>query len=346
MTQTGLNVRSVSDGTRLEPLVFVPRVLEKVWGGRGLARFGKELAKPDGAYGESWEVADMGATSASGAGGGAIQSVVASGALAGKTIGEAIAAWGDGLIDRSLLNERGEFPLLVKLLDARKHLSVQVHPSPAYARAHAGAHLKTECWYVLHVEPRAELFIGLKPGVTRERFAALVRDGSAEIAEALVRRPAIVGELHNLPSGVVHALGAGVIVAEVQTPSDTTYRVYDWGRAGREMHVEQAIEAAVMEAAPAPTRRTENEDEVVLVRTEYFVVREARLSGASHGLTREDARAPVMVMGVGGVARLAWRDEEMEVEAGKTVLVSRGLVEDVRLEGAGARVLLVEPRRA
>lgn len=332
-----------------EPLVCVPQVLEKVWGGRRLERFGKSLPKTDAMYGESWELADMGATSASGAGGGAFRSVIQSGALAGKTIGDAIRLWGDDLTDRAILTPTGEFPLLIKLLDARESLSVQVHPSPAYAAAHPAAHLKTECWYILDAEPGSELFIGLKPGVSRAEFERLVRSGSSEIVDVLARRPAIRGELHDLPSGTVHAMGAGVVVAEVQTPSDTTFRVYDWGRVGRQMHIDEAIASALDTNPPAPASRPTDAPEAVLVDTPFFVVREVRLTSVPRPLTRDDERAPVIVMGVSGQAALSVGDARWLVRPGATVLVPRATVESATLAGEpdgleAAQVLLVEPR--
>ncbi len=228
------------------PIVLQPILKEKVWGGRRLASLGKQL--PAGVnVGESWEVADLDATSASGGGGGAARSLILNGALAGKTIRDAGDAWGDAA------GWSGAFPLLVKYLDAREHLSVQVHPSPAYAAAHEEAHLKTESWVVLAAEPGSVIYKGLKPGTSADNLRAAIEGGT--VADVLVSVPAVVGACHTLPSGTVHALGAGVLVAEVQTPSDTTYRVYDWvaeyGRPERELHVEQALASALFDAPPA-----------------------------------------------------------------------------------------------
>jgi mannose-6-phosphate isomerase len=163
------------------PLLFKPILLDKVWGGRRLSQFGKQL--PDGKQiGESWELADLAATSASGAGGGSAQSVIANGPLAGKTLHDAIGTWRRDLLGEVSLSKDGGFPLLVKFLDARDNLSVQVHPSPAYAAANEGANLKTECWYILAAEPvdgkPAVIYKGIKPGVTRETFAKHIADGT------------------------------------------------------------------------------------------------------------------------------------------------------------------------
>tara|TARA_R110000868_G_scaffold119469_3_gene317126 strand:+ start:31316 stop:32380 length:1065 start_codon:yes stop_codon:yes gene_type:complete len=233
----------------LYPLVLEPILKEKVWGGRKLAAFGKKL--PEGAMiGESWELADLSSTSASGGGGDAAISVIANGAMKGKTVRDAIGAWGDGMMGGVGLSAEGGFPLLVKYLDAREHLSVQVHPSAAYAAEHSEAHLKTESWFVLDAEPGSVIYKGLKEGVTREDLQGAIESGT--VPEVMRSEAAVVGACHTLESGTVHALGAGVLVAEVQTPSDTTYRVYDWaseyGREGRELHVAQAVECASFDA--------------------------------------------------------------------------------------------------
>lgn len=228
--------------------------MPKVWGGDRLARFGKAV-KPGDKVGESWELSDLPGTSASGAGGGAVRSVIVNGPLAGKTIHDAIELWGDALLPRAALTPEGNFPLLIKFLDAREDLSVQVHPSPAYAAKHKNAHLKTECWFVLDAKPGSVIYKGVRPGVTREVFESALRTGDGRgVVELLEAVPAVVGECHNLPSGTVHALGAGVLVAEVQTPSDTTFRVYDWGRTGRELHIEQAMECIEWGPAPAAVK--------------------------------------------------------------------------------------------
>jgi mannose-6-phosphate isomerase len=229
------------------PLILDPIVLKKIWGGRRLERLGKTLGSPDGRFGESWELADMPVTSASGAGGGAFHSRVRNGPLAGRDLSAVRGELGENLLGSPA---SVPVPLLIKFLDAGEHLSVQVHPSPAVARRDASAHLKTECWYIVDADPGAVLYKGVREGVTREAFSRAARAGSSEIVEMLNAVPAKVGDCHNLPSGTVHALGAGVLVAEVQTPSDTTYRLYDWGRAGRELHVEAALKCASFPGEP------------------------------------------------------------------------------------------------
>jgi mannose-6-phosphate isomerase len=259
------------------PFVLEPILMEKVWGGTRLAGLGKKL--PAGkAIGESWELCDFSATSVSGGGGGSARSLVASGPLQGKTIHDALVAWGRDLLGDVSPTADGNVPLLIKFLDARENLSVQVHPSARYAASHADAHLKTECWIILDAEPGSVIYKGIKPGVTRAAFEQHIKDGT--VANDMISVPAVVGECHNLPSGTCHALGAGVLIAEVQTPSDTTYRVFDWGRTGRQLHIEQAMECIEFGPAPAATKLEGATGRTRLVTTEYFTVDRIREQGS------------------------------------------------------------------
>ena len=228
-------------GSELYPILFEPIYKEKVWGGRSLERLGRALPGDSATLvGESWEVADLASTSPSGGGGGAARSRVAHGPLAGRALHELIRDHGPALLGGVALTEEGGFPLLVKYLDARQNLSIQVHPSRDYVARHAGAHLKSEAWYVVDAEPEAVIYKGVVAGTEPEDFAEAVRADS--VGELMISVPALAGDCHYLPSGTCHALGAGVLVAEVQTPSDTTFRVYDWGRTDRELHIEAALE--------------------------------------------------------------------------------------------------------
>ena len=318
------------------PLTFEPILLPKAWGGRRLERFGKRL--PAGAsIGESWEIADLSSTSDSGAGGEAKRSMIAKGSMRGRTLGEAVAAWGEGLLGGA--DGSAGFPLLVKLLDAREHLSVQVHPSPAYASSHPGAHLKTECWYVLDAEPDSVIYKGVKPGVSEAEFRDAIEAGRVPDVMQSVR--AVVGEMHELPSGTVHALGAGVLVAEVQTPSDTTFRVYDWaleyGRSGRELHIEQAL--ACIDYEDAPEGRTASDG--VLCENAFFRVTELR----GHCEEKALGAGCQVVMIVGGmgasIASATGAFEEVPGRPGTTVLVPAACAADAVLRAGPATVCLV-----
>ncbi len=264
----------------LPVMVFAPILKEKVWGGRRLARYGKRL--PDGAQvGESWELVDLGSTSADGGGGDAARSVVAGGPFGGARLDELVRDHGAALLGPTRVSAEGGFPLLVKFLDAREDLSVQVHPSGAYAAAHAGAHLKTESWYVVEAEPGAKVYAGVREGVDAEAFAAHIASG--EVVDDLIAIEARAGDVYHLPSGTCHALGAGVLVAEVQTPSDTTFRVYDWGRTGRALHVEQAMECiAFGRAGHVGAVRGDGSACSALVESPFYSLRERRLGAGEH----------------------------------------------------------------
>ncbi len=240
--------------TALYPLLFEPIYKEKVWGGRRLEKLGRSLpGDAQTLIGESWELVDLAQTSVSGGGGGAERSTIANGPLKGKTLAEVIEQYGSAVLGDVKLTEDGGFPILLKFLDAGDHLSVQVHPSPEYAAAHDDAFLKSEAWYILDAEPGAVIYKGVKQGTTAEQFRQAIEGNDVEsLMIAIAVKP---GDCHYLPSGTCHALGAGVMVAEVQTPSDTTFRVYDWGRTGRELHVDQAIQC--IDFGPAQTAEFE-----------------------------------------------------------------------------------------
>lgn len=357
------------------PLIFRPILMPKVWGGRRLAALGKKLPEagsPDANIGESWELADLPATSASGGGGGAARSMIDNGPLAGRTLADACEVWDSALLGRSggsggsgsAGGGRAGFPLLVKYLDAREHLSVQVHPSIAYCKADPSAHLKTECWYILAAEPGSTIFKGVKPGVTRADFERALRGSDpSSVVGLLDSVPAVAGDCHLLPSGTVHALGAGVLVAEVQTPSDTTFRVYDWAkeyeRTGRELHVNQSLECIAWEPAREATRfdrgvgqsgvpQPPSNLETTLVTTGFFDVDEWRgEAGTTHALSggeRTSERPQVLMMLRGEGVLRSNRDQfaMTRISAGQTALVASAIAgsAEFRFEGAGEGVLL------
>jgi mannose-6-phosphate isomerase len=218
----------------LYPLTFHPIFKERVWGGRNLERVFQKKLPPDVPIGESWEVSDRPED----------QSVIANGALAGKSLRWLMENHRSELMGASAA-EAGRFPLLIKILDCQETLSVQVHPPPAVA-ARLGGEPKTEMWYIAQAAPNAELFVGLTRGTTRAEFELKLRDGS--VAQCIHRVPTKAGDAMFLPSGRIHAIGAGNLIFEIQQNSDTTYRVFDWNRVGldgkpRQLHIAQALES-------------------------------------------------------------------------------------------------------
>ncbi|GAB4382989.1 MAG: class I mannose-6-phosphate isomerase [Phycisphaerales bacterium] len=329
-------------------MIFEPILKPKVWGGRRLARFGKLLPQdPQLRIGESWELADMASTSPSGGGGDAAHSVITNGALAGRTIDEAMAAWRERLLGQEIFARQCDaqgtqvpaFPLLLKLLDASEHLSVQVHPSPEYAAAHADAHLKTESWYILDAEPMNDvepvIFAGLRADIDEPALRKMIAEGT--VAQALLAHPAVPGQCYTLPSGTVHALGGGVLVAEVQTASDTTYRLYDWTgeykREQRELHIDEAVQCITFGAAPPPPAKSAKRAEPVsrLAQTEFYTIDEVRPDGEAHALEGDSC---VAIMGIAGAGAItAPGCESVALSAGTTLLVPAACVPQAVIRG-------------
>jgi mannose-6-phosphate isomerase len=225
----------------LYPLKFKPIFKERIWGGQRLREvFGKDLPANVN-IGESWELADLPDD----------KSEIVNGPLAGRTIDQVIAEFGSAITGKD--DYQPPLPLLIKILDAQDVLSVQVHPDAATCKRTGKGDPKTECWYIIDAEPGAVIYKGLKPGTTKQQFADAIADGTCEAY--LVKVPVKVGECHFLPSGTCHAIGAGLIIAEIQQPSDTTYRVYDWNRMdpktgqGRQLHIQDALESIHFDSA-------------------------------------------------------------------------------------------------
>ena len=238
------------------PLTFRPIFKERVWGGRRLAElYGKPL--PDGPIGESWELVDREED----------QSVVDAGPLTGATLHE---LWTDHR--EELFGAAGgacgdvRFPLLVKLLDARETLSLQVHP-PAHVAPELGGEPKSEVWLITHATEDAHVYAGLRRGVTREQFERALR-ADGDLPQLLHRMPVEAGDALAVPSGRVHAIGAGNVLLEVQQCSDTTYRVYDFGR-GRELHVDESLRCIDFDDVEPPLANGGD----VLVDWEHFGLR-------------------------------------------------------------------------
>lgn len=284
----------------MEPFALEPILVAKPWGGRRLAALDKHLPTAD-SFGESWEVADL---TSEVTGGQPAHSRITTGPLAGQTL-DRLSPADRGAVYGS--ESTPAFPLLIKYLDAREHLSIQVHPDAEYAAAHPGAHLKTESWYVVDTEPGASVYIDLKRGASKEDLKPHM--GRAELVALLDEVPVAPGNFFHLPAGLIHALGAGVVVAEVQTPSDTTFRLYDWtseyGRAARPLHLEESLEAIT--ARPADFRAFVSPREAGATRLEsnrHYTITELR-SGSEPITTVFGPRPAVgIAMVVAGTGRL------------------------------------------
>jgi mannose-6-phosphate isomerase len=277
--------------------VVVPRLDTKPWGGRNLERYG--LALPPGQpIGEALATAG--------------EAVITAGDGAGRTIDELVREDPSGRLGargRAAVSDRETFPLLVKLIDAAENLSIQVHPDDDGARPldRLG---KTEAWYVLDAAPGSKLYLGLRPGSGIEEFAASARKLDGSSADYLRAVDAQPGMTILIPAGTVHALGAGVMVYEIQQPSDVTFRLDDWGRVDaqgnpREMHLEQGFAATRPELQPERIAPVEVRDPVVrrhlLAACRYFALERIALP-AGGTIQVGSAESPQVVTVLSGSA--------------------------------------------
>ncbi len=272
------------------PLKTKPIFKQRIWGGRKLhTAFGKDLPVGE-KIGESWELADLPQD----------KSRIANGQFAGQTLASLIERDSEAITGAKDFPK--PFPLLIKLLDAQDVLSVQVHPDLDTCRRMGKGDPKTECWYIIDAEPGAVIYKGLKSPVSREQFAQAIENGTT--ADLLAKIPVIPGECHFLPAGTAHAVGAGLLIAEIQTPSDTTYRVFDWNRlddAGqpRQLHIQEALESihfdVTADALPVTTIGR-------LVDCEYFKVDQGHRMGNTELLLVEgQMRTLIFLSGSGTI---------------------------------------------
>ncbi|MFZ7121574.1 MAG: mannose-6-phosphate isomerase, class I [Eubacteriaceae bacterium] len=241
------------------PLKFENLYYEKIWGGRDFEIFRNNL--PKGNIGESWDIAchDNG------------MSVVSNGKFKGKTLRELIKEYGAELLGNQCKNE--EFPLLVKLINSKDKLSVQVHPDDIYAKEYENENGKTEAWYVVDAKPGSYLIVGTKD-CDKDIFAKAIEEGKTE--EFLNKIQVEKGDCFLINSGLVHAICEGVVIAEIQQNSDITYRIYDYGRP-REIHVKKSLEVINFDLNAINARNKSLEDyegysKVELCRSDYFII--------------------------------------------------------------------------
>ena len=291
------------------PFKFGPIFKERIWGGRKLGEFFEKGFPADIKIGESWCLADLPDD----------KTLIVNGGFAGSPLENAIDFFGPLVTGNP--SYKGPFPLLIKILDARDVLSVQVHPDEETCKRTGKGDPKTECWYIIEAKPGACIYKGLKSGVEKEEFAKAITEGTC--ADLLEKIEVKVGECHFLPSGTAHAIGAGLLIAEIQQPSDTTYRVFDWNRVGddgkgRQLHVEDALESIHFDPS--------GDDLSVrsvgrLVDTEVFKVDKGhQLAGCEVLLSEGKMKVYVFLSGSGTI-----RNEEtetVEFTKGDTILIS------------------------
>jgi mannose-6-phosphate isomerase len=317
----------------MEPIFFNPDFKERVWGGEKLATvLNKSI--PFKHTGESWEVA----CHKNG------QSIVRLGQYTGLTLEELLIQEGETILGKPFV-QGDKFPLLIKFIDAKEKLSVQVHPDDAYAWEHEnGEYGKSEAWYVLQADPSSKLIAGLKSGVSKEEFTEKLNTNQLE--EVLNEIEVKVGDVLDIPAGLIHAIGDGILLAEVQQNSDTTYRVYDWGRVGldgkpRDLHIQSSIDVIDFtgkhstELAKPLIRKSDGYTIKEFVRNPYFILDEIEVQD----MFKSEGRGNYfeIFMCVDGAMHLTYMDGKLPVVKGDVFIIPAKL-QDYYLKGHGKLV--------
>jgi mannose-6-phosphate isomerase len=302
----------------LYPLLLTPSLHVKVWGGHRLAtELGKKLIE-NAPYGEAWELHDT--------------SIVANGALAGKSLRDLIDSYGAEILGEGYNAAEG-LPLLIKLLDASDWLSVQVHPNDEQARELEGdPRGKTEAWIILSAEPDAKLVIGVQSGLSREKMAKAIVEGKLE--DYLVYANVKAGDVLYMPANTIHAIGPGILLYEVQQSSDVTYRLYDWNRMGldgkpREMHVEKGVKVSNVDSLPS----VEHPAGEIMVDGDYFRTRRHVLND-KNSLFLNTAGAFHAITCIAGNVNIQAENGAISLKKGETALMPAALG-DYTLSGDG-----------
>ena len=299
----------------LYPLKFEPILKDKIWGGTRLKSLFKKAAETD-KLGESWELSGFEND----------ESVVINGFLAGNSLSELIEIYMGELVGDKIFDEFGlAFPLLFKLIDANENLSIQVHPGDEVAAERHNSFGKTEMWYVVDAEVGAELIIGFSENCSRDEYLDALDQNKVE--DLLQKVPVKKGDVFFIPAGLVHAIGKGVVVAEIQQSSDITYRIYDFKRVDdqgneRELHTEQALDVINFEASKNPaTNYIPLLNEITaLVSCDYFTTNMLRFN---QNITRHYTSIDsfVVYMCLEGNFVIEFSGEKTIVNKGDTILI-------------------------
>ncbi|CDN33025.1 Mannose-6-phosphate isomerase [Mucinivorans hirudinis] len=312
----------------MQILKFKPIYKERIWGGRELEKFGKKLPK-EKSIGESWELSGVDGD----------VSVVSNGTLKGNNLSELVEVYMGDLVGEKNFEKFGEeFPLLIKLIDAQDYLSIQVHPDDALAAERHNSYGKTEMWYVVDCQEGASLYVGFNQKVDKAKYLEFLERG--ELEKLLRSYPVKKGDTFFIPAGAIHAIGKGILIAEIQQTSDITYRVYDFNRKdpngnSRELHTEQALDAidySVRNDYNVTALAARNEV-VRLVSCPYFETNTLEVDGA---MIRDFAALDsfVIYVCIEGEVHLATTDSAETLKKGETALVPAD-VDEVAITGSG-----------
>lgn len=306
--------------------IFEPQLKQTLWGGDRIIPF-KHLDTQMEAVGESWEISGVKGN----------ETIVANGKDKGKSLNQLVREQKGRLVGEENYQRFGdEFPLLIKFIDARQDLSIQVHPDDEIAQRHGKSHGKTEMWYAFASAPGAVLYNGLKRQLTPEVYEQMVENDT--ITEALARYEVSEGDVFFIPAGRIHAIGAGCFVAEIQQTSDVTYRIYDFKRKDkngnyRELHTQLASESIDYTVLPnyrADYKRTKNEG-VQVATCPYFTTAVYDLTEPMT-LDYSELDSFVILIAVKGKGKLTCNGQEMTFQMGDTVLFP-ATTEEVKVEG-------------
>lgn len=314
-----------------KPIRFVPYLKSVIWGGDKICRY-KGIEQPEPSIGESWEISAVPGH----------ESVVAQGEYSGRKITDLIAQFGDELLGKSVTARySSKFPLLIKLIDARDNLSVQVHPGDKLARLRHGGMGKSELWYVIETENGSKIYSGLKMAMTPEEYVNKVTDGT--FADAVAEHKSQPGDVFFLPAGRVHAIGAGNFLAEIQESSDVTYRIYDYGRRDaqgnlRELHTDLAKDAIDFKVYPEYKNPPISDDAEYreIGHCEHFTTARIAVDGKMDLNLEFDSFSVMMC--VEGSVTLRFDSGEETIEQGTTVLLP-AVMTHIRLDGKGTLLL-------
>ncbi|MDR1225781.1 MAG: class I mannose-6-phosphate isomerase [Prevotellaceae bacterium] len=314
----------------LYPLKFKPILHEKVWGGNKLQKLLNKQAPAAKKIGESWELSSVAG----------YQSEVSNGFLAGNTIEDLVEVYMDELVGEQIYQTFGvEFPLLVKFLYSNDILSLQVHPNDELAKERHHAYGKSEMWYILDAEPDAEIIIGFNRDTTPQEFTR--RLNNKTLHEITNIEKVAPGEAYYLPAGAIHAMGKGVVAVEIQQTSDITYRIHDWGRKGRDLHLDLAADAISYKALTSYKRNAGVVPNVPrsLFTTPYFTVNQLSITRAVQRSYDHDSFVVYSCTKGSAIIKYANGTQSETLNMGETMLIPATLRE-LTIEPQGNLTLL------
>ena len=322
----------------LYPFKFQPIYKEKIWGGQKLRQLLNKEFSPLPNCGESWEISGVQNEI----------SVVANGFLAGNNLQELIEVYMGELVGEKVYEKFGmEFPLLIKFIDANDDLSIQVHPNDEMSKERHNAFGKTEMWYVVQADEGAELIAGFNQEVDQQKYLGHLEKNS--LTEILNIEKVKAGDVFFMPAGRVHAIGKGIVVAEIQQTSDVTYRIYDYNRKDdqgktRELHTDLALDAIdyTFEKEYGTHYHAHKNQSAELVSCPYFTT---NLLELTHSVEREynDLDSFIIYMCLEGDYVISWGDDKaMEVAKGESILVPASLENFILVPKGGKEVKMLE----